>query len=148
MPQTPKQPPQTTAPHRSDCPITCTLELLGDKWSLLLIRDIAVAGKHRYSELENSPENIPTNILAERLKRLTNNDILEKICYQQRPPRYAYMLTPKGANLLPVLHAISKWALENDTGSWQPPDIFWQLTPEKVLANQKQYITEINANKR
>lgn len=149
MPDKPQHQPQSPqhASHRSGCPVTCTLELLGDKWSLLLIRDIAVANKHRYGELENSPEQIPTNILAERLKRLTTNNILEKVCYQNRPPRYAYMLTEKGANLLPLLQTIARWGLAYNVGQWQPPDFFWHLTPEKVLENQKKHIEKIKAKK-
>jgi len=122
--------------HRSGCPITCTLELIGDIWSLLLIRDILI-GKHRYGDFERSPEHIPTNILADRLKRLVTNNILEKKCYQMRPVRYAYQLTLKGAELIPILHSIAKWGLDHNIGEWTPPENFWALTPEQVLINQK-----------
>lgn len=122
--------------HRSDCPITCTLELIGDKWSLLLIRDI-LNGKHRYGDFERSPEHIPTNILADRLKRLIAHDVLEKVSYQQRPVRYAYKLTTKGADLIEVLQTLANWGLKYNTGEWTPPKEFWKLTPEQILINQK-----------
>lgn len=132
--------------HRSGCPITCTLELVGDKWSLLLIRDIAVGGKHRYGDFENSPENIPTNILADRLKRLLAHDILEKVSYQDRPVRYAYLLTRKGAELMPVLQTIAEWGLAHKTGKWTPPPHFWDLTPEQILVNQREDIKSLMAS--
>ncbi|MCG8545113.1 MAG: helix-turn-helix transcriptional regulator, partial [Alphaproteobacteria bacterium] len=85
----------TTADHRSPCPIATTLDIVGDKWSFIITRDL-LTGKSRYGEFLTSPEGIPTNILAERLKRLTAAGIVEKTLYQERPPRYAYSLTPKG----------------------------------------------------
>ncbi len=132
--------------HRSGCPITCTLELIGDKWSLLLIRDI-ITGKHRYGDFENSPEQIPTNILADRLKRLVNNCVLEKVRYQERPTRYAYKLTPKGAELIKVLQALASWGGKHDHGNWQPPEFFWKLTAKKILQNQHASIQTLMMHK-
>ena len=129
--------------HRSGCPITCTLELIGDKWSLLLIRDIAVSSKLRYGDFESSPEHIPTNILADRLKRLVTNGVLKKISYQDRPVRYAYLLTKKGADLLPVLQDIANWGMKHEIGKWDPPDYFWDLTPDKILETQKTALESI-----
>lgn len=122
--------------HRSGCPITCTLELVGDKWSLLLIRDI-IFGKHRYADFERSSEHIPTNILADRLKRLIAHEVLEKVSYQERPVRYAYKLTAKGADLIDVLQTIAKWGMKHNTGELNPPDIFWNLTSDQILKNQQ-----------
>ncbi len=132
--------------HRSGCPITCTLELIGDKWSLLLIRDI-ITGKHRYGDFESSPEQIPTNILADRLKRLVNSDVLEKVQYQERPTRYAYKLTPKGAELIDVLKALASWGGKHNHGNWQPPEFFWTLTAEKILQNQHTTIQTLMTEK-
>jgi DNA-binding HxlR family transcriptional regulator len=101
---------------RSPCPIANTLDILGDKWTLLVIRDL-FAGKSTYSEFQSSPEHIPTNILANRLKRLADYGIIEKAPYQQRPVRYAYQLTVKGRSLAPVLKAISEWGTKNITGT-------------------------------
>ena len=93
---------------RSPCPVANALDILGDKWTLLIIRD-AFAGKKTYSEFQTSPEHIPTNILAERLKRLVAYDILEKIPYQQHPVRFSYELTEKGRALGPILREVINW---------------------------------------
>ena len=101
---------------RSPCPIANTLDILGDKWSLLVIRDL-FAGKSTYSEFQSSPEKIPTNILADRLKRLIENSIIKKTPYQDNPPRYAYKLTDKGRSLGPVMKELVKWGLKNIAGT-------------------------------
>lgn len=101
---------------RSVCPVACTLDLIGDKWSLLVIRDL-ILGKQTYREFQESPEGIPTNILAERLKRLELHGIVEKHPYQERPVRYAYELTKKGKALGPVVNEILKWGLKYIPGT-------------------------------
>lgn len=93
---------------RSQCPVACTLDVLGDKWTLLVVRDLLL-GKTTYSEFQQSPERIPTNILAQRLKRLQDAGIIEKERYQERPVRYRYLLTEKGRDLQPVLSAMIDW---------------------------------------
>ncbi len=93
---------------RSACAIANSLDLVGDKWSLLVVRDL-LHGKHTYGELASSPERIPTNILADRLKRLEAADIIASTPYQKRPTRYAYTLTAKGAALGDVLLAFVRW---------------------------------------
>ena len=93
---------------RSKCPVSCTLDLLGDKWTLLLVRDLLL-GKGTYTEFQQSPEGIPTNILAERLKRLQAAGIIEKLPYQDRPVRYRYKLTRKGRDLYPLISAMIDW---------------------------------------
>ena len=93
---------------RSKCPVSCVLDLLGDKWTLLLVRDLLL-GKGTYTEFQQSPEGIPTNILAERLKRLQTAEIIEKLPYQERPLRYRYQLTEKGRDLYPVLSSMIDW---------------------------------------
>lgn len=93
---------------RSPCPVAATLDILGDKWTLLVVRDLLL-GKTTYKEFENSAEGVPTNILADRLKRLVVHGIVVKEKYQDRPVRYAYRLTDKGKALLPVLMSMVKW---------------------------------------
>ena len=100
------------AKQRSPCPIASTLEIIGDKWTLLIIRDL-ISGKQRYGELESSPEKIPTNILASRLKLLMENGLISKVPYQERPPRYEYTLTDTGRELTPILKQLEKWGLKN-----------------------------------
>jgi DNA-binding HxlR family transcriptional regulator len=93
---------------RSPCAIANSLDIVGDKWSLLVVRDL-LHGKRTYGELADSPEHIPTNILADRLKRLEAAGIMASTPYQQRPVRYAYTLTPKGRALGDVLLAFVRW---------------------------------------
>ncbi len=107
---------------RSPCPVACSLDILGDKWTLLVVRDL-VMGKKTYSEFAQSPESIPTNILAERLKRLEAYGIIRKQQYQDNPVRYEYLLTDKGAGLRPVLLAMVKWGNEYIDGTLRPDEI-------------------------
>ncbi len=97
---------------RSPCPIANTLDILGDKWTLLVVRDL-FAGKSTYGDFQSSPEGIPTNILADRLKRLAAHGMIEKEPYQQNPVRYAYRLTNSGRSLAPVLKAMVDWGNRN-----------------------------------
>ena len=101
---------------RPPCAVACTLDLVGDKWSLLVVRDL-LRGKVTYGELQNSPEGIPTNILADRLKRLEEADLIAKSAYQERPVRYAYELTEKGMALNNVLLALVRWGKKHIPGT-------------------------------
>lgn len=93
---------------RSNCPVSCVLDILGDKWTLVIVRDLFM-GKHRYNEFMESPEGITSNILADRLKRLECAGLVKRDQYQKRPPRAEYFLTTKGADLQPVLFAMVEW---------------------------------------
>jgi DNA-binding HxlR family transcriptional regulator len=101
---------------RSRCAIANSLDILGDKWSLLVVRDL-LFGKRTYGELADSPERIPTNILADRLRRLEGAGILTATPYQERPVRYAYTLTPKGSALGEVLLAFVRWGKQHLPGT-------------------------------
>jgi len=101
-------PTQRNGPRRSSCAIACTLDIVGDKWSLLVIRDL-LHGKRTFGELLDSPEGIPTNMLADRLKRLEDAGLIVSAPYQERPVRYAYSLSDKGAAMGEVLLAIVRW---------------------------------------
>ncbi len=100
---------------RSPCPVANVLDLIGDKWSLLIVRDLFL-GKVRYGEFANSPEGIPSNILADRLRRLEAAGVVEKSAYHSKPLRYRYELTAKGRDLLPVLDAMVGWARKHVPG--------------------------------
>lgn len=93
---------------RSPCAVACSLDLIGDKWSLLVVRDL-LRGNVTYKVLQNSPERIPTNILADRLKKLEEVGVIAKSPYQEHPVRYAYELTEKGKELGDVLGAFVRW---------------------------------------
>jgi DNA-binding HxlR family transcriptional regulator len=101
---------------RSPCPVANTLDLIGDKWSLLVIRDL-LQGKQTYGELLDSPEGIPTNILADRIKRLEGAGIIFRTAYQDRPVRYSYQLTRKGKDLSEVLLAFVRWGNKHIPGT-------------------------------
>ena len=101
---------------RSACAVANSLDIVGDKWSLLVVRDL-LHGKSTYGELADSPEHIPTNILAERLKRLEAAGIIVGTPYQERPVRYAYTLTPKGKALGDVLLAFVRWGKRHIPGT-------------------------------
>jgi DNA-binding HxlR family transcriptional regulator len=101
---------------RSHCPIANTLDLVGDKWSLLVVRDL-LRGKTTYGELLDSPERIPTNILADRLRRLEEAGLIVSAAYQERPVRYAYTLSEKGAALGDILLALVQWGKRHIPGT-------------------------------
>ena len=94
---------------RSGCSIARLMELLGDKWTLLVVRDLMWHQKHTFKSLQESDERIPTNLLSERLQRLMDWGLVMREPYQDRPLRYTYRLTERGRTLEPVLLAIMKW---------------------------------------
>jgi len=101
---------EQSRPRRSPCPIAGTLDLLGDRWTLLVVRDL-FAGKHRYGEFLASPEGIPTNILADRLKRLEQAGLITSARYGNHVRRKEYQLTDAGRALGPMLRVMRDWGL-------------------------------------
>jgi DNA-binding HxlR family transcriptional regulator len=101
---------------RTNCPIATTLDVVGDKWTLLIIRDIGLFDKHKNKDFQEAGENIPTNILANRLKLLVDVGLVEKRQYQNNPPRHKYYLTEAGSGLLPIIKSIAVWAEKNING--------------------------------
>jgi DNA-binding HxlR family transcriptional regulator len=101
---------------RSPCPIAAALDIVGDRWSLLIVRDL-LTGRKRYGDFAGSHERIPTNILAERLKRLEASGIIDREAYQQNPPRYSYGLTDRGNGLRPVLGSLAQWGRQHVRGT-------------------------------
>ncbi len=103
---------------RSPCPVACTLDLIGDKWTMLVIRDMFL-GRTTFKEFSQSPERIATNILSDRLAKLVDSGLAERYPSNEVQGRDAYRLTKKGKSLKPVLMAMVKWGLENVDGSAQ-----------------------------
>jgi DNA-binding HxlR family transcriptional regulator len=95
---------------RSDCLVSCSLEIWGDKWSLLIIRDLMFAKECTYGDFLKSAEGIATNILASRLEVLEENKIIEKLDHPGSKAKVLYKLTRKGVELLPVMIEINLWA--------------------------------------
>lgn len=94
---------------RSDCPISSSLEIFGDKWTLLILRDVMLRGKNSYGEFLESEEKIATNILADRLKLLEKEGVLTKRVSPENKSKFIYSLTEKGIDLLPVIIEIMDW---------------------------------------
>jgi DNA-binding HxlR family transcriptional regulator len=95
---------------RSDCPISSSLDVWGDKWSLLIVRDLMFKKQSTYGEFLKSDEKIATNILASRLLMLEENGIISKQDHPDSRAKVLYKLTEKGINLLPLLIEINLWA--------------------------------------
>jgi DNA-binding HxlR family transcriptional regulator len=95
---------------RSECPISCTMDLIGDKWSLLIIRDMLYLGKTSYNEFLSSPEGISTNILNDRLIKLTEDGL---ITFTGTAKRKKYELTKKGLDLKPILESIALFGIKH-----------------------------------
>ena len=100
--------------RRSDCPISYALDIFGDKWSLLIVRDLMFKEKTYYTEFLHSEEKISTNILADRLERLETQGLVSKKQDLDHLSRYQYQLTTKGLDLLPVLLEIIGWSAKYD----------------------------------
>lgn len=105
--------------QRSDCPIACALDVIGDKWTMLVVRDLFL-GNTRFSEFMDTKEGIKTNILTDRLKRLEQAGLVNKTPYQNNPIRYEYKLTDIGKDLWPVLKEIIHWSNRNISGTHKP----------------------------
>ncbi len=104
---------------RSSCPIAAVLDLLGDRWTLLVLRDALLFGKSRFQEFQESPEGISSNTLTERLERLERHGILAREVYQERPVRHRYVVTPKGRELIPLLREAVRWGMRHVPGTYQ-----------------------------
>ncbi len=106
---------------RSSCPVGRALDLIGDRWTLLVVRDMCL-GKRRFNEFLDAPEGITTNILADRLKRLEAAGLVERELYREHPPRWEYRLTPQGAGLESVMRSVTDWAQTHLDQTLSPPD--------------------------
>jgi len=111
---------------RSGCPIATTLDIVGDRWTLVILRDM-INGKSRFSEFLDSPEQITTNVLTDRLVLMQSAGLVTRAPYQTRPKRFRYALTEKGEALLPVLQEMCRWANRFMPETWVPPESF--MTP-------------------
>ncbi|MBW4451688.1 MAG: helix-turn-helix transcriptional regulator [Nostoc indistinguendum CM1-VF10] len=111
-----------TQSRRSPCPIACSLDLIGDRWTLLIIRDMMFFGKQRFEEFLESPEGISSNILANRLKSLEEMGLVEKQPYSNHSRRMNYQLTERGKSLRCVLEVMTTWGLKHISDTKIPDD--------------------------
>jgi DNA-binding HxlR family transcriptional regulator len=117
---------------RSGCALSSALDLVGDKWSLLILRGLFV-GWSRYREFVAAPEGIATNILADRLRRLEVHGLISRDAAAPGGP--SYRLTRRGADLLPTMQAMASWGHANLPERWAPPEWFLKAKPEDFYPN-------------
>jgi DNA-binding HxlR family transcriptional regulator len=119
---------------RSSCPAACALDIAGDKWTLLVVRDL-LRGRNTYGQLAASDEGIPTNILADRLKKMEDGGLIRSKPYQENPLRYAYALTAKGRDLGHVLGAMARWGKKHIRGTRTPAEFAGRQARRLGLSN-------------
>jgi len=107
---------------RSNCPINFAVETFGDKWTLLVIRDLMFKGKRHYSDFLASDEKISTNILADRLQKLEFKGVISKSTDPENASKYIYSLTEKGQALLPAMIEVTAWSAQYDSLTNTPTD--------------------------
>lgn len=125
--------------RRSDCPVNFAVETLGDKWSLVILRDIIFWGKHTYGEFLRSDERIATNILANRLEYLEREGLIERSPHPDDKRKEYYAVTEKGIELVPMFIEMIAWSAQQQT--WQTLD-HCDATPEQVAFVQKAAATK------
>lgn len=110
-----------TIRRRSDCPISFALDIFGDRWTLLVVRDLMFKEKHRYGDFLQSEEHIATNILAERLRRLEETGIVRRQSAPRNAGGLTYKLTDKGIDLAPILVEMILWSAKHDANTGTTP---------------------------
>ncbi len=129
-----KQKPQ----RRSSCPISASLEIVGDRWSLLIIRDLMLRGFRTYKELLSSEEGIATNILAERLQRLEAAGIITTSRDAEDRRKVVYRLTRKGIDLAPILIELVLWGAQYEATGGAPPAML-----RRMRSKRAQFLAEV-----
>ncbi len=138
---------ETSKILRSDCPINYSLQMLGDSWSLLIIRDILFAGKKTFGEFLSSDEGIARNILTNRLSNLVQNGIIVKGPHPTDRRKEIYSLSDKGLDLIPLLLELSAWGARNEPKT--AANFAWvenmQMEKEELIAHIRQTAAEGNS---
>ena len=101
-----------TKPYNQVCPIARTLDIVGDRWTMLIVRDLFM-GKTRFSQLLEGSPGPPSKLLSDRLKKLEEHGLIERVVYSQHPLRAEYHLTEEGRSLAPVLDALVRWGVDH-----------------------------------
>jgi len=92
-----------------ECPVARTLDLIGERWTILLLRDLLLHGARRFQDFQASLPGVAPNILSARLKAMEDNGLVRRSLYSERPPRLNYELTDKGKSLGPIVKAMRDW---------------------------------------
>lgn len=132
-----------TSKKRSDCPLSQSLDVFGDKWSLLIIRDLMFSNKCTYNDFLKSEEGIATNILATRLKGLEENGIIEKSAHPDSKAKILYKLTTKGIDLLPIIMEVYIWS---DKYLSIPADI--KVTIKEAKRDKDKFVKQVTKDLR
>lgn len=117
--------------RRSTCPIACSLDILGDKWTMLVIRDMVLSRKRHFREFLESPEGIASNILTDRLKRLEEAGIVARRPDPESARQVIYSLTEKGRDLIPALLELARWGARHVAGSVPSKNIAKRLREDR-----------------
>ena len=92
-----------------DCPVARTLDLIGERWTILLLRDLLLHGPRRFQDFQASLPGVAPNTLSARLKAMEDRGLVSRVLYNERPPRLEYVLTAKGKSLGPIVKAMREW---------------------------------------
>ena len=92
-----------------DCPVARTLDLIGERWTILLLRDLLLHGPRRFQDFQASLPGVAPNTLSARLKAMEDSGLVSRVLYNERPPRLEYVLTAKGKSLGPIVKAMREW---------------------------------------
>lgn len=117
---------------RSGCPIASALDIVGDRWTLVILRSMAIGAKS-FSDLARQPERIASNILSDRLARMEAAGLITADRPKRGSIRGAYAITPKGAELLPVIQSLARWGERHIADRWHPPASFYAMTPADLV---------------
>ena len=99
--------------QQPSCPVAATLELIGERWTILLLRDLMLHGPRRFQDFQDSLAGVAPNTLSARLKAMEADGLVGREMYSEHPPRVQYVLTEKGESLRPVLRAMRDWGHGN-----------------------------------
>jgi DNA-binding HxlR family transcriptional regulator len=99
--------------RQKHCPVAKTLDLIGERWTILILRDLFLQGPRRYQDFQESLAAVAPNTLSARLKELEAHGLIERKLYSEHPPRLEYHLTEKGRTLGPVVKALREWGRKN-----------------------------------
>jgi DNA-binding HxlR family transcriptional regulator len=118
--------------RQSGCPVAYGLDVFGDKWTLVVIRDMLMVGKRHYGEFLESPERIASNVLADRLKRLEDAGIVSKETDPGNQSKIIYNLTPKGVELIPLILEIVLWGTKHAPHTTMPAEFVRKIKKDKT----------------
>lgn len=99
--------------YRQPCPVARTLDMIGERWTILILRDLLKRGPRRYQDFQESLAGVAPNTLSARLKAMEAGGLIERKQYSEHPPRLEYHLTDKGRSLGPVMKALREWGQRN-----------------------------------